>query len=71
MLCLCSLAVTYHIQLAAAMSLLDMSPWQPERVAATIKKWLAARKTSKSFQVPTCVTQGLVCLESIFKSNGT
>ena len=66
-----SLPVTYAIQLASAVSLLDMSPWQPERVAAVLGKWVAALKDSDSLQAPANVTQGLVCLKSFLRINQT
>ena len=63
--------VTHAIQLASAVSLLDMSPWQPERVAAVLGKWVAALKESGSLQVPAYVAQGLVCLKSFLRINQT
>ena len=63
--------VTYAIQLAAAVSLLDMSPWQPDRMIAVLSKWLAELKELGSHQAPACVTDGLVCLKSIAKSKQT
>ena len=57
-----SLPVTYAIQLAAAMSLLDMSPWQPERVVCALGKWLSDVNNSHSLQAPSCVKEGLMCL---------
>lgn len=63
--------VTYAIQLAAAVSLLDMSPWQPDNVIAVLSKWLAELKESGSHQAPACVSDGLVCLKSIAKSKQT
>jgi len=63
--------VTYAVQLASAISLLDMSPWQPERVAVVLSKWVTALKESGSLQAPANVAQGLVCLKSFLRINQT
>ncbi|PFX30553.1 hypothetical protein AWC38_SpisGene4632 [Stylophora pistillata] len=60
---------TYGIQLAAAMSLLDVSPWQPKRVASVVSTWLSALNETNSLQTPACVSQGLVCLKSLLSVN--